>query len=325
MTMKHQTTDTHPLVSVIMPAYNARPFIEEAIRSVLTQDYPNIELVVIDDGSSDGTPELAEQYGHRVKVLRQRNAGPAAARNRGIAEASGEFIAFLDADDVWLPGKVALQVQYLQDHPDVGVVFGAFVRWHCQPDGSFSAPLSATNTACKEFELVPEHSGWVYTALLFDNVIHIITAMIRRTVVEEVGNMNESLSTGEDYDFWLRVSQEFRADKLTRTLAYYRMHAASITQVPRKENNEYKVLLQAIAAYGLKGPDGVAASKSALRSRLFDLCFSHGYFHIRNGDPKVAQEAFSAALKYSPLKPKVWVYWLFAAVKCTHAELGTRP
>jgi len=273
-----------------------------------------MELIVVDDGSKDGTPEAAESFGSRVTVLRQKNAGPAAARNRGIAAASGEFIAFLDADDVWLPSKVSLQVQYLQEHPEVGVVFGGFLRWYAQPDGSFSAPPTPVNLGTP-LQLVPEHSGWIYTVLLFDNVVHIITAMIRRTVIEAVGDLDETLATGEDYDFWLRVSRQFRAAKLDRTLAYYRMHAASTTKVPRKENNEYKVLLKTLAAYGPAGPDNVAAPESALRARFFQLCFSHGYFHIWGGDPKVAQAAFSAALHYSPLKPKVWAYWVLATIK----------
>lgn len=297
-----------------MPAYNARPYIEESIWSVLNQDYSNIELIVVDDGSKDGTPEAAEQFGSRVTVLRQKNAGPAAARNRGIAAASGEFIAFLDADDVWLPGKVTMQVKYLQDYPEVGVVFGRFLRWESQLDGAFSEPPTPTylNTS---MTLVPEHSGWIYKALLFDNVVHIITAMIRRSVIDQVGTLDESLPTGEDYDFWLRVSRKFRMAKLDRTLAYYRMHGASITKVPRKENNEYKVLLKALENYGPVGPDGITVSKSALRERLFQLCFNHGYFHIRNGDPEVAQQAFLTALHHSQLKPKVWVYWMLAVLK----------
>lgn len=297
-----------------MPAYNAQPFIENSIKSVLEQDYPNIELIVIDDGSKDGTPETAEQFGSRVKVLRQKNAGPAAARNRGIAAASGNFIAFLDADDLWLPGKVSLQVKFLQDHPQVGVVFGGFLRWYPRPDGSFLTPLTPINldTALK---IIPEHSGWIYTDLLLDSVVCIITAMIRRSVIETVGGLDESLRTGEDYDFWLRVSRQFRFDELDRTLAYYRMHAASTTKVPRKENNEYKVLLKTLAAYGPAGPDNVPVKKNALRARCFELCFSHGYFHIRAGDPKVAQDSFDAALHYSPLRPKVWLYWLLAALK----------
>lgn len=306
-----------------MPAYNARPFIEDAIRSVLNQDYPNIELVLVDDGSIDGTPEAAEQFGSRVKVLRQKNAGPATARNRGIAAARGDFIAFLDADDVWLPGKVSLQVQYLQDHPTVGVVFGGFLRWYSQADRSFSAAPAPVNLD-SQVRLVPEHSGWIYKDILLDSVICIITAMIRRSVIETVGNFDESLKTGEDYDFWLRVSRQFPAAEFDRTLAYYRMHASSTTKVPRKENNEYEVLRRTLAAHGPAGPDHVASPKSALRERFFQLCFSHGYFHIRSGDPKVAQQAFREALDYSPLRPKVWAYWILAGIKRAFAASTAR-
>lgn len=303
-----------PLISVIMPAYNARPFIDQAIRSVLDQDYPHIELIVVDDGSTDGTLELAGQFGDRVRVMRQKNAGPAAARNRGIAASRGELIAFLDADDVWLPGKASMQVRYLKDHPEVGVVYGDFQHWSPQPDGTFPAPpLRISQKA--PFAIFPEHSGWIYTALLFDNVVHIITAMLRREVIDKVGGLDETLPTGEDYDFWLRISRQFRADKLDCTIAYYREHASGITKTPRKENNEYKVLVKTLKAYGASGPDGIAASSASVRNRLFQLCFSHGYFHIRLGDPKVAQTAFSAALHHAPLKPKVWAYWLAALVK----------
>ena len=297
-----------------MPAYNARPFIEEAIRSVLNQDYPAIELIVVDDGSQDGTREVAEGFGGKVRVLRQTNAGPAAARNRGIEAARGEYIAFLDADDTWLPGKVSVQAQYLQDHPDAAVVFGGFFRWYPQADGSFSAPPAPVNLD-SPVKLVPEHSGWIYKDILLDSMICIITAMIRRCVFNTVGRFDESLRTGEDYDFWLRVSRQFQAVEFDRTLAYYRMHATSTTKTPRKENNEYQVLLKTLAAYGPAGPDRVAAPESALRNRCYQLCFSHGYFHVRSGDPKVAQEAFRAAAHYSPLRPKVWAYWILAAAK----------
>lgn len=129
-----------PLVSVIMPAYNARPYIAEAMQSVLSQDYPNIELIVVDDGSVDGSAECAKMFGDRVKVIRQANAGVAAARNKGLDEAKGELIAFLDADDVWLPGKISAQVEYLRQHPETAVVYGTFLRWHAKADGTFDAP-----------------------------------------------------------------------------------------------------------------------------------------------------------------------------------------
>lgn len=297
-----------------MPAYNAGPFIAESIQSVLSQDYVNIELIVVDDGSSDGTPCVAERFGERVNVLRQKNAGPAAARNRGIAAAKGEFIAFLDADDIWLPGKITMQVKYLQDHPDVGVVFGGFSRWYAQADGSFATPPPPINLDTP-LKLVPAHTGWIYKDILLDSVICIITAMVRRSVIDTVGAFDESLVTGEDYDFWLRVSHQFRAAEIDRTLAYYRINSSSTTNVPRRDNNEYKVLLKTLTAKGPAGPDGIAVSASALRERCFQMCFSHGYFHVRSGDPKVAQNSFATALSYAPFRPKVWVYWVMSAIK----------
>ncbi|OGB33428.1 MAG: hypothetical protein A3F78_22320 [Burkholderiales bacterium RIFCSPLOWO2_12_FULL_61_40] len=304
----------YPLVSVVMPAYNARPFIEESIASVLSQDYPSIELIVVDDGSSDGTTEAVARWGDRVKVIRQTNAGPAAARNRGIAQAQGEFLAFLDADDVWLPGKISLQVQYLQDHPEVGVVFGDFLHWHAQTDGSFLRPPTPPepNPHCA---IEPAQSGWIYTDLLLDSTICIITAMVRRSVVQTVGGMDEALATGEDYDFWLRVSRQFRVHRSHCPLACYRLHAGGTTKVPRREDNEYKVLLRALSAYGPVGPDHVAVPAGALRARLYKLCFNHGYFHFRKGDPRVAQSAFSKALHHAPLSPKAWVYWGLAVTR----------
>jgi len=297
-----------------MPAYNAEPYIADSIKSVLSQDYANIELIVVDDGSRDGTPELAERFGERVRVFRQKNAGPAAARNRGIAAAKGDFIAFLDADDLWLPGKIAMQVKYLQDHPDVGVVFGGFSRWYSEANGAYAAPPPPINLNTP-LMLVPAHTGWIYKDILLDSVICIITAMVRRSVIETVGVFDESLVTGEDYDFWLRVSNQFRAVEIYRTLAYYRINSSSTTNVPRKDNNEYKVLLKTLKANGSAGPDGIAASESALQERFFQLCFSHGYFHFRSGDPTVAQNAFAAAIGYAPFRPKVWVYLMLAAIK----------
>ena len=303
-----------PRVSVIMPAYNARAFVAESIHSVLNQDYPNIELILVDDGSNDGTPEFAEQLDRRVRVLRQKNAGPAAARNRGLAAATGEFMAFLDADDVWLPRKVSLQVEYLQTHPEVGVVFGGELRWYAQADGSFAAPPTPLRQD-EPLRLVAQHSGWIYTELLLDSVIHIITAMVRRTVVETVGGLDESLRVGEDYDFWLRVSRQYRIDELDRSLAYYRKHASSTTQVPRKENCEYTVLQNNITRYGLAGPDNIPVPSHALQARCFRLCFNHGHFHYHAGDPQVAQMAFGNALRHKALKPKAWVYWLLSKLK----------
>ncbi len=309
-----------PLVSVIMPAYNARPYLNEAVCSVLEQDYPNVELLVVDDGSVDGTAEVALTHGPRVRVLRQQNRGPAAARNLGLRHAKGSLIAFLDADDVWLPGKVSAQVSELQRHPEIGMVFGKFARWESRPDGAFDDPPPPA-PADASVPLVVAHSGWIYNELLFDNIVHIITAMVRRELVEQLGGMDEQLPTGEDYDFWLRLSRRCKAHKLNCTLAYYRIHHASLTRKPRAENNEYRALLRALDAFGAVGPDGTAVDSRQVAARLFSLCFGHGYFHYWHGDPLVALSAFRESLRYAPFKPRAWAYAMLSGLK---AMVGLR-
>ena len=113
-----------PRVSVIIPAYNAGRTIDAALQSVFAQTFRSFEIIVVDDGSTDDTADRVEAWGSRVMLHRQKNAGPAAARNRAIASARGEFLAFLDADDVWLPTKLARQVSYFERYPETGLLHG---------------------------------------------------------------------------------------------------------------------------------------------------------------------------------------------------------
>lgn len=304
-----------PLISVIMPAYNAAPYIRDSVATVLGQDHRHLELIIVDDGSSDGTPELVEGLDPRITVLRQKNAGPAAARNLGLKTAKGEFIAFLDADDLWTPHKLSLQLAFLQAHPDYGMAYGGFLRWFAKTDGSFDPPPPAQGADAPIDALIQAQSGWIYVPLLFDNIVHIITALLRREVVETVGGFNPALPTGEDYDFWLRVSRRFRAAKLARTLAFYRIHKASITHKPRAENNEYRALRSALDAWGASGPDGSQADAQALRQRLFMLNFSHGYQHVRDGSARVAAGAFWRAVRIRPAHLKSWAYLAASGLK----------
>jgi glycosyltransferase involved in cell wall biosynthesis len=306
----------NPLVSVIIPSFNSRLYIGDAIRSVLDQDYPKLEVIVVDDGSTDGTPDEARRFGERVLVLEQANAGPAAARNLGVAVAKGELIAFIDADDIWVPGKLTAQVEYLGDHPEVGVVFGRFLRWCARPDGSFGPlpELPATGTPCS---IVSEASGWIYPEMLLDSLVWIVSAMVRRNIWVSLNGLDESLRTGEDYDFFVRASRMCPMHRLDRVVAYYRIHKESTTHVVRPQNNECIVLERALQLYGTAGPDGRAVSPVRLRRRLFGLHFTHGYQHYWHGSPRIARLAFRQALVSCPMASgKAWLYLLLATVKC---------
>lgn len=303
-----------PLISVIVPAYNCAAYLGAALDSIFAQEYPRLEVIVVDDGSSDGTVAVAQRYGARVRLISQSNAGPAAARNRGLASARGTFIAFLDGDDLWLEGKLLQQARYLLSHPEASVVYGHFYRWESRADGSFVAATEFDARAGDE-NIDPELSGWIYHRLLIDSEVHIITAMIRATVIEEIGMFDETLKIGEDYGFWLRVSRRFEFHKLARPLALYRIHGANTTATPRTVNHGYGVLRKNLRQWGLCGPDGRCADKKEMNQRLAQLCFDLGYAHYWHGERSLALRQFALALNHQPSLWKSWGYLFLALAR----------
>lgn len=189
-------TKRNPLVSVIIPTYNRGWIIKEAVDSVLAQDYRDFELIVVDDGSTDNTPEVLDAYRGTIKVFRQENKGVSAARNRGIAEASGRFIAFLDSDDLWLPQKLSRQVEFFNTTPDALI---------CQTEEVWIR--SGVRVNPKKRHQKP--SGMIFEPSLALCLVSPSAVMIRRSLLEIVGNFDETLPACEDYDLWLRISCRF--------------------------------------------------------------------------------------------------------------------
>lgn len=315
-----------PLVSVIMPAYNTARYIREAIDSVLDQDYPNKELIVIDDGSTDGTLELLASYGDRIRLITQRNQGSAVARNAGLAAAQGEYIAFLDSDDIWLPGKLRLQVDHLRRHPDIGMVYTRWAVWKPEANGAFppAAQLPSEDSGRNEDApapgLVPERSGWLYNRLLFSSLLHTITVMARRELIDRIGSFDPELKRGQDYDFWIRASRLTEIHQLDRVLARYRVHGDGCVKKWPHVNYEKLVVQKALQRWGLEGPDGARTPSSALRRRLAEICFSFGYHHYWEGSPRLAVRAFGEAIAHRPWHPNSWRY-LFKSL----ARAAVRP
>lgn len=314
-----------PLVSVIMPAYNTARYIREAIDSVLGQDYPAKELIVIDDGSTDGTLDLVRSYGDCVTLLTQQNQGSAVARNAGLAAARGDYIAFLDSDDVWLPGKLSLQVRYLQDHPDIGMIYARWHVWKPGADGCFApaasvaAALAADASPAAVPGIVDERSGWLYNRLLFTSLLHTITVMARRELVAEVGEFNADLKRGQDYDYWIRTSRVTEIRQLDRLLALYRVHGEGcVTKWPH-ENYEKLVVEGALQRWGLEGPTGERTTRTAIERRLGEICFSFGYHHYWEGSPRLALRSFREALRHRPCHPASWRYLVMSMIKARTA------
>lgn len=287
-----------PLVSVIIPAYNAEKYVLHAIRSVLDQNYASIEILLVDDGSTDNTAALVEREAPQARIIRQANAGVAAARNSGLRHAAGELICFLDADDGWFPGKLTAQVDYLQQHPEAGMVYHDWLIWKPDADGHYAEPQQPPS---KDGQIDPERSGWIYHKLLLDCIVHTSTVMIRSNILPDIGFFDSSLTNGEDYNYWLRVSRRCEIHKLNGVYSFYREVAGSLSNTPKSRNYEYLVIKQAVEEWGLSSPDGGSLTTEQINQRLARLAFRFGYSHFYSGSPRLAGQAFLDAIKHEPL------------------------
>jgi glycosyltransferase involved in cell wall biosynthesis len=306
-----------PLVSVVIPAYNCADFISDALDSVVDQDYPAIEVLVVDDGSTDDTCDIVTSYGSTVTLVRQANAGAAVARNEGMRRARGEYVALLDADDVWLPGKLQLQVGHLERHDDVALCCTRWSLLHPDATGRYHFERPA---APESVPVDPKCNGWVYCQLLLDCEVWTSTVLMRRDLAERVGGFDPGLRRGQDYDYWLRASRLTRIDRLDASLALYRMQVAHDRKFP-ETNWELAVIRRAIERWGMTGPDGSALSRADLRSRLWALNYNFGYAQYRGGRYALAADAFVAALRERPAHLKTLLYAMASKLK----TLRTRP
>jgi len=182
-----------PLVTVIIPTYNRGWIIQEAIDSVLDQDFNDYELIVVDDGSEDNTLEILEAYGKAIKVLQQGNRGVSAARNRGIEEATGRLIAFLDSDDLWLPKKLSTQVKFFENNAD------ALIN---QTQEIWNRNGLRVNPKKRHHKF----SGMIFERSLELCLVSPSAVMIAKDLFDTVGVFDENLPACEDYDLWLRIS-----------------------------------------------------------------------------------------------------------------------
>ena len=195
-----------PKVSIILPTYNRLPMLKEAVDSVLAQDFEDFELIVVDDGSTDGTADEMKKYGGRVRLLRHpENRGVSAARNRGILNAKGKYIAFLDSDDLWVKGKLKIQVAFLEDNPHYPI---------CYTDEIWIRRGKRVNPKNKH----AKYSGWIFEKCLPLCIISPSSVMMKKTLFSKVGLFDEALPVCEDYDLWLRISARFPVFFINRKL-----------------------------------------------------------------------------------------------------------
>jgi glycosyltransferase involved in cell wall biosynthesis len=209
-----------PLVSVIIPTYNRGWILTEAIDSVLGQDFQNYELIVVDDGSTDDTREILDTYRGDIIVLWQTNKGVSAARNRGIAQAGGQLLAFLDSDDLWLPRKLSRQVDFFKSHPDA-VINQTEEIWI----------RNDVRVNPKDRHRKP--SGMIFERSLELCLVSPSAVMIKKTLFDAVGGFDENLPACEDYDLWLRVGCRYPVYLIDTPLIIKRgVHGDQLSKAP---------------------------------------------------------------------------------------------
>jgi teichuronic acid biosynthesis glycosyltransferase TuaG len=293
-----------PLVSVVMPAFNAGRHIAQSIESVLGQTFGGWELIVVDDGSTDDTAEVSRRFAAadgRVRYFRRTNGGQAAARNTGLAHARGRVVAFLDADDLWLPDKLAAQVAVLEESGADFVYCDGYVF---SDDGA--------DTSEKHFHALPGPTpgAEMFRTLFGANHVGTLTVLVRRAALDAVGLFDEgrAYQNCEDYDLWLRLAKHgARFYGMTERLVRYRRHAAASTYA---ESNVLRPMLAVLQKHG-RDP---ALDPTIVRKRIRDLYRGLAEALVREG--KVAEagrslEEFaawerSAVTRAQRLVLKVW-------------------
>jgi glycosyltransferase involved in cell wall biosynthesis len=304
----HSAPTPTPLVSVVIPAYNAEALLGETLNSVLAQSYTNLEIIVVDDGSTDATPQLLEKYSDRVRVLRQANAGQAAARNHGAREAHGELLAFLDHDDLWDPDKTACQVALLDRFPEALAVY-------CDHRAIDAQGNLLSSSGALHF---PRSSGEMLRALLLSCCI--VTpglVLLRRHAFDVSGGFDEAplMRGSEDYAFWLRLATRGSFIYSPDTLVSYRRHEQQATRQKHWEMHLSRAKLHSLMAIR----DSVRASSDKDVKRLFawvleETHISAAWAARQDGDHAGALSIAAAALGQRPASLRAW-YALGAALK----------
>ena len=287
-----------PTVSVIIPTYNRADAVRRAVQSVLDQAFADHEIIVVDDGSTDGTGAAMAAFGARVTYVRQENRGPAAARNLGIRRSQGRFIAFLDDDDEFLAGKLEAQVAFMDASAEFGMTY------------------TGVESVDESGMVVPDYyptrlSGWIYRDIVFGCSVATPTVMVRREVLADVGPFDEELRIGEDMDMWRRISRRYPIGLIRTPLSRVYIHTGTFDPGPM------------LAGYGLFLRKAIADDPGLGRvlwrrgsakayGRYGRLIFWDGRFDRtlgRAGRRCWARRFFGASARSWPLDPRIWLLY----------------
>ncbi len=323
---ERQSEKSGPLVTAIMAAYNGEKYIEQAVESVFAQTYPNIELIVVDDGSTDSTPEILKSYGGTLTYVWQENQGGAAARNLAISHARGEFVANLDHDDVWLPEKTAKQVETFLAAPELDVVFGLAETMDAQGNTMEVAAVAPRGWHPRALGLpfaAYVCDGDVLARLIEGNVVSHSTVMMRRESVLKAGAYEPCRWPSDDYDLWLRLAARGCNFGLVGSILYrYRQHGNQITRDVESHHHAHMQVLEDVFAGDGYPPKVRDAARRAFGGKAKVL----GDHAFAAGDTKKARAYYRQAMRYwpRPIQRLSWALTLLGSIGLRGARLLNR-
>jgi glycosyltransferase involved in cell wall biosynthesis len=283
-------------VSVIVPTYNYARFIDACLESIFAQRYRNFEVIVVDDGSTDGTKEAIGKYRESIVYIYQENRGLPAARNTGIRAARGEFLAFLDSDDLWLPDKLEEQLNVMSRSQRMGIIFS--------DASAFDGEKMLRESILKEEKIC---TGSCFRRLFMGNYLVMPTVVIRKACLEKSGLFDESLMVTADYDLWLRISAHYEIGFVDKVLALYRVHPSNMSKdFCRLLEDEIQTVQKIVKLY----PDRVREFGRDLHDRLSSLFDQCGLEWIKRGRVDRAKSYFLKAIIEDPFQPRSYYYLL---------------
>jgi glycosyltransferase involved in cell wall biosynthesis len=276
-------------VSVVIPVYNRADLLPRSIESALAQTCPTREIIVVDDGSTDGSAEAASRCGGSVRVIRQANQGVAAARNAGIRAASSEWVAFLDADDALLPQAIESNLACAAAHPEADVIYGdaIVVDSGGRAEGLF-------------LDGKPPAEGWVFDRLLNSGFINCSAVMVRRQALLDVGLFRAGMRHAEDYELWLRLARLCEFAMVPEPIAVYYRQPCGLSLnhlgMARGEVRICEELLRQPLTAGQRG-----SVRCRMARNLFDIAWE-----LRNNDPAAAVRASLKSVQMNPGRAASW-------------------
>lgn len=277
-----------PLVSIITPLYNGQEFIGQSIESALAQTYRNFELLIINDGSKDGSYEAVSPYlkDPRLIYIERENGGVGAARNTALARASGKYIAFLDQDDLWTTDKLAVQVPVLEQNPDIALVYS-------------NQDFIGDDNKIIDYPWETGISGYCFREMIEKNWISVLTVLVRKSVIDEVGPFKEDISGTDDYEMWLRVTLKHKIEYIDQILAHYRFHEVNFSKNLFKMT---ELFLKALTYVLNEHPEAIRiAGGNLVKSRMHKLHHQLGdYYSWQAQDYQSGRDHYFKAILHNP-------------------------